>query len=175
VTARADHDRKLAALTDGTQGKLVLLLPESARFHVDPHDEGRFARWYDPSFDVTTWGQVLTTKPFYAQGYMDAEGHPYLGAAWYRFDGEVPAVETGERVFLHLPAIETEGWCWVNGRYVGHRPYSEAYDRPHDLDVDVTDVLAPGHANTIAIRISTSLNAAAAAGGLDGRCFIYAK
>lgn len=175
VTARAEEHRKLAALGDGTQGKLVLLLPETARFHLDPHDDGRFERWYERSRDVTTWRAVLTTKPFYAQGCMDEAGHPYVGYAWYRFDVDVPAIAPGQRVHFLCPVVETEGWCWVNGVYVGHRPYAESYTRPSEMDLDVTDALEPGKTNTIAIRIGTSQNPEAAAGGLTSRCFLYAK
>ena len=49
-----------------------------------------------------------------------------------------------------------------------------ADERPNELAVDVTDALLPGKTNTIAIRVNTSLNRAAAGGGLQGRVFLYA-
>ena len=75
---------------------------------------------------------------------------------------------------LYVPELETEAWVWVNGQYVGHRPYREAYIRPAEMELDVTDALSPGEVNTIAIRVNTSLAAASAASGLQSRAFLYA-
>ena len=71
---------------------------------------------------------------------------------WYRFTIDVPADAKGKTVKLYAPAIETEAWGWVNGTYVGHRPYREAYERPNEIDFDVTAALKPGVKNVIALR-----------------------
>jgi len=173
VTARADYDRKLADMTSGKTGDLIALLPERADFHLDPTDTGRFAGWYASGHGPGGWTSVLTTRPFYAQGYMSAEGYPYTGYLWYRFQISIPESVRGKRIVLFAPAVETEAWAWVNGKYVGHRPYHEAYERPNELALDVTDAIQPGKTNLIAIRVNTSLNAAAAAGGLVSRLFLY--
>jgi len=70
--------------------------------------------------------------------------------------------------------VETEAWCWVNGQYVGHRPYREAYVRPAEAEFGVSQAVRPGQTNLIAIRVSTGLSLAAAAGGLQARLFMYA-
>ena len=62
----------------------------------------------------------------------------------------------------------------MNGKYIGHRPYREAYERPNEMDVDVTDALKPGGRNVITFRVSTSSTPTAVAGGLTGRLFLYA-
>lgn len=182
VGARRDYYRKLADLTGGKTGRLVALLPERTRFRTDPHDDGRFAGWYEPAFDAADWQQLSTTQPFYMQGQMDKEGHPYLGAMWYRFEVDVPALPAAtaapttapsRSVHLYAPVVETEGWCWVNGQYIGHRKYKEAYERPNEMDSDVTAALHPGARNIIAIRVTTGQNAAQAAGGLCSRLFLY--
>jgi hypothetical protein len=63
---------------------------------------------------------------------------------------------------------------WVNGKFIGHRAYHEAYERPNPIDLDVTAGLKPGTNNRIALRVHTAFNPAAQAGGLTSRLFLYA-
>jgi hypothetical protein len=173
LNARRDYYQKLADLTSRVKGSLVAVLPEKAAFTTDPRDEGRFARWYLPAFAGKDWKPLLTTVPFYAQGYRDNVGYPYMGALWYRFDVDVPA-SAKNKLKLYAPAIETEVWGWVNGEFVGHRPYHEAYERPIDIDFDVTAALRPGQRNTVVLRVHTGMNGAQAAAGMTSRAFLYA-
>ena len=122
----------------------------------------------------SSWAKVSTARPFYSQGYQDPAGHPYVGQMWYRLRVDVPESLPGRRVMLTAPCLTTEGWCWVNGKYVGYRPYKEAYERPAAMEVDVTDALKPGESNTITFRINTSLSEAQIAEGLYCRVFLYA-
>ncbi len=170
---RKAYYEKLAALTSGKTGDLVTLLPETAAFRLDPHDEGRFARWHKPDLETAAWTSVLTTKPFYTQGHLSREGYPYTGYLWYRLNADIPASAKGKRVVLYAPVVETEAWCWVNGKYIGHRPYREAYERPSEMEFDVTDALEPGKPNVIAIRVGTGSSRAAAASGLLSRVFLF--
>jgi hypothetical protein len=86
----------------------------------------------------------------------------------------MPAKLPGQRVMLMAPCLTTEGWCWVNGKYVGYRPYKEAYERPAAMEVEVTDAIKPGATNEIVFRINTSLAEAQIAEGLYGRVFLWA-
>ena len=173
IVARRGYYQRMADMTTGKTGQRIAVLPERAKFAVDPRDDGRFRRWYAPEFDDRSWKTALTTMPFYGQGYMDQEGYPYLGAMWYRLRVDVPAFARGKRVFLHAPAVETEAWVWVNGKFAGHREYREAYERPIAIDMDITDALQPGKTNTIAIRVHTHTNASAMAAGMTSRAFLY--
>jgi len=173
LNARRDYYQKLADLTGSVKGKLIAVLPEKAAFTLDPRDEGRFARWYLPGFTAKDWKPIATTAPFYTQGHRDKVGYPYMGALWYRFQVEAPASAKGKKVKLYAPAIETEVWGWVNGEFVGHRPYHEAYERPIDIDFDVTNAFRPGEVNTIVLRVHTGMNAAQAAAGMTSRAFLY--
>lgn len=172
--ARRDYYQKLADLTTGKSGQMAAVLPEKAKFHTDPRDDGRYFAWYAPEFDDAGWESILTTMPFYrqAKGCVDAEGYPYLGPLWYRLEVQASAPPKGAKVFLYIPAVETEAWLWVNGQFIGHRPYHEAYERPNPLDMDVTRALKPG-SNSIVLRVHTSLNASSLAGGIVSRAFLY--
>jgi hypothetical protein len=174
TVARRDYYRKMADLTTGKTGAMVAVLPEQARFATDPRDDGRFVGWFEPAFDDRAWKVIPTTVPFYVQGYRDEQGYPYLGALWYRLEVDVPASAKGKKVMLYAPAVESEAWVWVNGKFIGHREYHEAYERPNPIDMEVTPALKPGERNSVVVRVHTSMNAAAQAGGLTSRLFLYA-
>lgn len=63
----------------------------------------------------------------------------------------------------------------MNGKFVGHRPYHEAYERPIDIDFDSTAAFQPGQKNTVVLRVHTGFNAAQAAAGMTSRAFLYEK
>ncbi len=174
AVARRDYYRKMADLTTGKTGETIAVLPEQARFTTDPRDEGRFAGWYEAAFDDRGWKNVPTTAPFYLQGYLDEQGYPWMGALWYRLEVDVPAAAKGKKVRLYAPAVESEAWVWVNGKFVGHREYHEAYERPNPIDLDVSAALEPGKRNQVTVRVHTAFNPAAQAGGLTSRLFLYA-
>jgi hypothetical protein len=160
---------------NGKVGALLAVCPEAADFRLDPHDEGLYAGWYTPAAQWPEALSLLTNRPFYRQGYMDAHGHPYTGILWYRFRVDVPASAAGRQVSLVVPTLTTEGWCWVNGRFVGYRPYLEAYIRPASMECDISTALTPGASNEIVLRVNTSLAEAQAAEGLYGRAFLYCR
>lgn len=173
VTQRKAYYEKLADLLSGKTGSRIAMLPQRAAFRTDPYDDGRLAGWYTADWNTRDWETITTAKPFYLQGHMDSSGHAYLGSMWYQFKVAVPSSARGQRVMLYAPAIECEAWAWVNGQYVGHRPYREAYERPNEMDLDVTDALKPSQTNVITLRVSTSLNRSAQASGLLSRLFLY--
>jgi beta-galactosidase/beta-glucuronidase len=173
ISDRRDFYRSLCDKISGKTGELVAMFPQEAAFRTDPHDEGLFAGWYAPDLDQAGWRPIDTSRPFYRQGYDDARGHPYVGNVWYRFPVEVPRAARTGKVVLYVPLVMTEAWCWVNGKYAGHRPYKEAYIRPGPMEVDVTDALLPGQTNVVAFRVNTSLSPAQAAEGVYCRPFLY--
>jgi len=173
--SRQQYYQQMADLTTGKDGETVAVLPEMAKFKIDPRDDGRYQGWYAPEWKDNDWQSISTTVPFYGQGYTDEQGYPYMGALWYRLSVDVPAAARGKKVFLYCPAVETEAWVWVNGQFVGHRVYHEAYERPNPIDMEVTDSLLPGKTNSVVIRVQTGANAAAMSGGIVSRLLLYTK
>jgi beta-galactosidase/beta-glucuronidase len=151
----------------------VALCPAEAAFAIDPHEDGVYAEWYEADCDDSGWKRILTTRPFYRQGYEDLQGHQYIGNMWYRIKVDVPESAAAKKLILCIPTLTTEAWCWVNGQYIGHRKYKEAYTRPSDLEMEVTEAIRPGATNVIALRVSTSLSPAQTAEGLQSRAFLY--
>ncbi len=173
ITDRKKYYQSLLDKTTGKTGTLVALAPRQAVFRTDPHEEGIFADWQQPSLDESGWTLVDTTRPFYRQGFDDSRGYPYLGHIWYRLKLDVPAAARGKKTMLCVPVVVTEAWCWVNGKYAGHRPYQEAYVRPAEMELDVTQFIRAGQTNVITIRVDTSLSAAQAAEGIQSRALLY--
>jgi hypothetical protein len=166
-----------AARMNGLEGNLVALLPEKAAFRTDPFDDGRYERWQEPSTDLASWKSILSTYGWDTQnepGMVDEKGHPYRGLTWYQFDVKVPESAKDKQVLLHGLAVVNEAWVWVNGRYVGHRPYIGVWFRPHTLEMDVTKVLEPGKTNRITIRVLCNWDVWGA-NGIYERLFLYAK
>ncbi len=173
VSDRRAFYQDLADKLSGKQGDAVAPLPLIAGFSLDPHDEGLTAGWYEPGNRTAKWRPLRTDIPFYRQGYMDGAGRPYVGNLWYRFRVRVPAVTPGRPVRLYVPNLTTEGWCWVNGQFVGYRPFLDAYIRPSAMEAEVTQAIRPGAMNDIVLRVNTSLAEAQAAEGLYSRAFLY--
>ncbi|MEO6846179.1 MAG: DUF4838 domain-containing protein [Chthoniobacterales bacterium] len=175
IMDRVPYYQSLADKMNGKTGTLVTLLPQDANFTLDLQDDGRFQGWYLSDWKFKTDKTVTTAKPFYVQDptYLDKNSYPFFGLMWYQFKVQVPASAKDQNVRLLIPIIEAEAWVWVNGEYVGHRPYKETYERPNDFDVDVTKALKPGAENVISIRVTTSMNRTAGASGLLARLFLY--
>lgn len=68
---------------------------------------------------------------------------------WYRVEFRVPEKAKGQRLSLIFQGINYEAAVWLNGRSLGS--IKGAFIRG---TFDVTDVLKPGRANVLAVRIS---------------------
>jgi hypothetical protein len=161
-------------MLNGKAGDLVAMGSRSPRFALDPADLGKTERWYDASYNRGHWMSIDSTKPYYLQvpGAYSSDGIPYRGLMWYVYDVDVPARFQGKPIKLYAPVVVDEAWAWVNGNYAGHRGYFEPYSRPCPLDLDVTNMVHPGH-NTIAVRVSTSTNRSQAAEGMASRLWLW--
>jgi hypothetical protein len=165
---------QLAGKTDGTAGHVVAVLPEAARAHIDPFDDGRFERWQDASYDDSRWKSLLTTSGWESQGFTDAQGHAYRGVMWYRVAVDVPADAAGKSLWLEAPAVVNEAWVWVNGRYAGHRQHTMPWFRPQPVELDITSLVEPGQRNQITFRVLNNIDVFGAS-GIYERMFLYAS
>ena len=171
---RRAYYQKLTDMTTGKTGDLVVMAPKTAKFALDHVGMGKDLRWYDPAFDRSSWRDIDVTAPFYLQGYMTDDGQPlYDGKMWYVWDLDVPASAQGKPVSLYAPIVTCEAWVWVNGQYVGHRPYLDAYIRPCQIDMDITAHIKPGEKNTIAVWVETGTYRSQAPEGFMSRLFLY--
>lgn len=135
----------------------------------------RPADFYKDSFDVSGWDdfQVPANWEFNntgkTYGYPIYVNHPFeFGAPYaqldpnklvenipsgynpvgsYRRTFTIPAAWSGRQVFIHLGAVKSAFYIWVNGQYVG---YSE--DAKLAAEFDVTSCLHAGQ-NTVALEV----------------------
>ena len=112
----------------------------SWEFAIDAED-----RWRDPS-EVKWTGSIIV--PFAPEAPASGVGDTGMfKAVWYARTFEAPALKEGERLVLHFGAVDYFAQVWVNGHLAvehegGYTPFS----------ADVTDLLAPGEAQTVIVR-----------------------
>jgi hypothetical protein len=159
----AERMDRYVAKIDGKQGAMLAPLPMTAKFCTDKRDVGRFARWEDTDYNDSKWQTCKVDEGWQNQPLRDEDGlplmtkdgHPYRGIGWYRFAVDVPAIPSGKTVKLMCPAMNNQGWVWVNGQYCGRNEFKQGWFRPSELETDVTKYLKPGK-NVIAIRIMSN-------------------
>ncbi|HZF42824.1 MAG TPA: DUF4838 domain-containing protein [Sphingomonadaceae bacterium] len=174
----------LRALTDGREGTLVARLPLHWQFKVErplPNDwryrgmegpvPGRSELAVQDPTDANGWRAVRTDIYLQGQGILAKDGQSHLGHYWYRTAVQLPGGAASRKVRLRLPGLFNEAWLYVNGKLVGHRPYTEPWwqsDYRFEWDVDVGAHLRPG-VNDIALRGFNPHHF----GGLFRRTFLY--
>ncbi len=174
LTQRKAHYEKVRDMLTGKTGELVAKAPRKARFAIDDLDVGRYGRWHEPGYDRSGWKLVDTATPFYLQdpAWLDHRGAPYVGYIWYVFELDVPKDKIGKPISVYAPIVASEAWVWVNGEFVGHRPYQEAYIRPAEMKFDATPQIKAGK-NVIGVRVSTTLSRVQVSEGFQGPLFLY--
>ena len=182
--------RKLQALTDGSKGRLVAMLPLEWMFRRDPHDTGLaggfayqqadLTYWHEnkeqystpaarKDYPTTEWEMLHTDLYAQAQGVLHPDRHSFTGFMWYKTDVDLTAGQADGKVRIHFPGLFSEAWLYVNGDLVAHRPQKHMWwynDYTFDWDVDLD--LKPGR-NDIVLRVHNTHHN----GGLFRRPFLY--
>ena len=131
-------------------------------YHVDkPAD--RPAGFERNDYDVSTWAEITVPGDWQRQGY----DYPiYVNATYpfpanpphapqnfnpvgsYKYKFTVPATwGTDKNIIIHFGSINSAGYLWINGNYVG---YSEDSKTPAEWDI--TKYLVPGE-NQLALQV----------------------
>ena len=112
----------------------------------DPKNIGKEQKWAD--------GPVADAKPTKTPSIIQDVLHGYHGVAWYWRDFTPPANPHPEgRYLLRFWQVDYLADVWVNGSHVGQH---EGGEDPFVLDV--TDVVKPGAANRLAVRVLNPTN-----------------
>ncbi len=166
------QNKERLALTDGTKGQLVAMLPEVWSFSTDPDDQGIAQKWFTPDTDTGNWRTIRVTRVWEPQGLMDEMGHGYDGAGWYRTELMVPARFAGRKVMLNFGGAYGSMKIWVNGKRSGERPYDKAwwyYAYNTNFDIDLSEAIKPGQENVLVIRVDNDFEL----GGISRRVFLW--
>ena len=73
------------------------------------------------------------------------------GLGWYRKTFTVPKEDANKQFVIQFDGVFMNSEVWINGRYLGRRPYGYSTFR-----YDLTDKLKFGGENVIAVRVDNS-------------------
>ena len=79
------------------------------------------------------------------------EGFPQNSIGWYRRTFELPAADSGQRLWLEFDGVFRDCTVFVNGWFVGHHESGYTGAR-----YDITDVANCGGKNVVAVRVDAS-------------------
>src|SRR5438034_2744589 len=140
---------------------MLLLLQRQAanfdqgwRFHL-----GDVPRAQEPGFADTPWRRLdlphdwSIEGPFSEQNPAGVAGGALPGGiGWYRKAFTLPAGDTGKVVFIEFDGVYRNSEVWINGQYLGKRPYGYSSFR-----YELTPHLRYGkQRNVIAVRVDNS-------------------
>ena len=143
-----------------------ILLNGKWKFHFCEKPAERLVDFYQTGFDVSQWDDIDVPGSWPLQGYDKPlyMNHPYefnyidpypyrVPTEWnpvgaFRRVVHIPVAWEGKRVVLHLGAVKSAFYVWVNGQKVG---YSQ--DSKMQAEFDITSYIQPGRENVIAIEV----------------------
>lgn len=156
------ESRKLALSGDRTASRRFRSLDGEWRFFWVRRPADRPLNFFRPGYDATAWDTIAVPSNWEIQGYgypiyLDVEypfpldwpriPHDYNPVGSYLRTFEVPADWREQQVVLHLGAVKSAVYVWLNGEYVG---YSQGAKTP--VEFDITGRLGPGE-NTLALEV----------------------
>jgi len=78
-------------------------------------------------------------------------GFPHNCIGWYGRTFDLPASDSGKRIWLTFDGVFRDATVWVNGWLIGH--HESGY---YPFRYDITDIVRFGGKNTIAVRVDAS-------------------
>lgn len=96
-------------------------------------------------------GPSVTWDPKWDHGPRQLR-HVYMGEAWYRRTVDLPAAWAGQRVWLKVGGLRSQGWFWVNGTRVA---WVDNYCGTYKYDI--TDLVEPGQPVTVVAAVNNDL------------------
>ena len=147
----------------------VLRLDGVWEFATDPKKRGEAEKWFEPQHAWSgctniavpgCWeaqgiggpGRSLNTTPEQVPAMLRGN---YVGSAWYRKRVQIPSAWAGKEVWLKLGGVNSQGWFYVNGNYVGHlHSFCGTYK------FQVTDLVRPGQEATVVALVRNDVPSA---------------
>ncbi len=147
-----------------TKSQYFLDLNGKWRFNWVRKPADRPIDFYKDDFDVSSWDQIDVPSNWELQGYgvpiyvnipyeWTTEPNPpevpvdYNPVGSYRRSFTLPESWEGRKVFIHLGAVKSAFYIWVNGEKVG---YSQGSKTPAEFDI--TSYLRSGE-NSVALEV----------------------
>lgn len=161
TTFFAYESAEAAARDDREASARFLSLNGEWAFKWAKNPAERPAGFQNPGFDISGWSRIKVPGNWELQGfdiphyvnieYVFPANQPFLPDDYnpvgsYRREFSVPEGWNDQQVILHIGAVNSAYYVWINGKRAG---YSEDAKLPAEFDV--TALLRPGR-NTIAIE-----------------------
>ncbi|HWB85039.1 MAG TPA: glycoside hydrolase family 2 TIM barrel-domain containing protein [Bryobacteraceae bacterium] len=112
----------------------------------------------EPGFADASWRKLDLPHDWSIEGPFStnepsggAGGYAPTGIGWYRKRFRLPASYRGRRVAVEFDGVYQNGEVWVNGHYLGMRPYGYI-----SFGYDITPHLNAGGENEIAVKVDNS-------------------
>jgi beta-galactosidase len=127
---------------------------ENWRFHLGDVPNGQ-----DIALNDSSWRQLDLPHDWSIEGEF-SEKHPAGtgggalpgGLAWYRKTFTIPQSRNGRLVFIEFDGVYRNSEVWINGHYLGKRPYGYS-----SFEYELTPHLVYGHnTNVIAVKVDNS-------------------
>ena len=140
-----------SAPTAAAGGRRVVDIDDGWRF-----SKGDFATAMAPGFDDAAWRPVDVPHDWSSEGPFSAEfasGNGYApgGVGWYRRHFRLEAAEADQIVAVEFDGVYDHAEVWVNGHFVGGRPYGYS-----SFECVLTPVVRFGGDNVLAVRVDHS-------------------
>lgn len=139
---------QLATLKANPTAAILQNMNEDWKFSIDPQNEGMRRKVFDPVFRDDSWHAVNATSTWQAQG------HNYLGTAWYRRLFTLERKEAGKKYVLFFGAVDGDAVIYINGKEAGkHLLGANGAGWDEDFMIDITDQVQTGQ-NLIAVQVT---------------------
>jgi beta-galactosidase len=159
------HALKLSALVCCASAALAAVEPAPSPRQIIPFDtDWRFLLGDEPAarqptFDDTSWRALDVPHDWSIEGPLnpppDGEnngGYFSHGIGWYRKSFTLP-ITSGQKVVVEFDGVYMNSEVWINGQFLGRRPYGFIGFR-----YDLTEFLkTDGSPNFLAVRVDDSL------------------
>jgi beta-galactosidase len=123
------------------------------RFHL-----GDVAGAQEASFNDSDWRTLDVPHDWSIEGEFRADNPAGVGGGalpggvgWYRKQFTIPARDSSRRVFVEFDGVYRNAEVWINGHYLGKRPYGYSSFR-----YDLTPYVRYGRGNVIVVRVDNS-------------------
>lgn len=115
---------------------------------------------HNPGFDDSGWRILDLPHDWSIEGEFSPD-HPATpgggalpgGTGWYRKSFVISEADAGKRVYIDFDGVYRNSEVWINGEYLGKRPYGYSSFR---YDLTPYLVAAPGE-NCLAVKVDNSL------------------
>jgi beta-galactosidase len=115
---------------------------------------GTNVAYVQPDFNDADWRKLTLPQDWGIDGpfKQDYPGEtaklPWWGVGWYRKHFDIPASDSGRKIYLDIDGAMAYANVWLNGHYVGGWPYGYA-----SWEMDLTPYIKVGGDNVVAIRL----------------------